>query len=213
MTSPILTLSLLSALTVTSSALLCTQCVSESSSSCSGPSVTCPPGYECGSSHTKTNVGGFETNVVVRACTVQSSCNFAGIIATPLGKTRVATSCCNTDNCLPAIPQFPAINNTRNGLVCRYCSTADSDWCYTSETVQCTGIEDRCLLQRVKQGGLKNALRGCATKSVCDLGGQTKTDGRSTTEVKHICTDAGISVHKVVLTPAIVSLLLMKIFS
>ncbi|KAG8570109.1 hypothetical protein GDO81_014710 [Engystomops pustulosus] len=213
MTSPILTLSLLSALTVTSSALLCTQCLSENSTSCSGPSVSCPPGYECGSSHTKTNVGEFETNSVARVCALPSECNFTGIIGIPLGKSRIAASCCNADNCVPAIPEFPEINNTLNGLVCRYCVTVDSDWCYTSETVQCTGKEDRCLLQRIKQGGLKNALRGCSTKSVCDLGGQTKTDGRSTTEVKFICTDAGISVHKVVLTPAIVSLLLMKIFS
>ncbi|XP_071969194.1 uncharacterized protein [Engystomops pustulosus] len=213
MTSPILTLSLLSALTVTSSALLCTQCVSDSPSPCSGPSVSCPPGYECGSTHTRTNVAASETNAVARVCALPSECNVTGIIATPLGKTRVATSCCNTDNCVPPIPQFPEINNTQNGLVCRYCVTIDSDWCYTSETVQCAGKEDRCLLQRMKQGGLKNALRGCSTKSVCDLGGQTTTDGVTTTEVKFICTDAGISVHKVVLTPAIVSLLLMKIFS
>ncbi|CAJ0933853.1 unnamed protein product [Ranitomeya imitator] len=44
----------------------------------------------------------------------------------------------------------PSRNSTQNGLVCRTCTSPDSTWCYTSDTMQCTGDEDMCILQTTK---------------------------------------------------------------
>ncbi|CAJ0933851.1 unnamed protein product [Ranitomeya imitator] len=59
---------------------------------------------------------------------------------------------------------------------------------------------------------VSTAMRGCATKSICDLGNQYQNIGNVVTEVKIFCTDGGLSVHKVLLTPVIVCLLLLKMF-
>ncbi|XP_066428753.1 uncharacterized protein [Eleutherodactylus coqui] len=61
-------------------------------------------------------------------------------------------------------------------------------------------------------GSASGAMRGCATKSFCDLGSQFYTAGGSTIKYTYTCTSGGISAHKVVLTPAIVCLLVLKLF-
>ncbi|KAM3921581.1 phospholipase A2 inhibitor and Ly6/PLAUR domain-containing protein-like [Leptodactylus fuscus] len=150
---------------------------------------------------------------LTKGCTVSSQCNFNGSMSMLLGNLRMVISCCSTDNCVPSIPALPPTNSSRNGLVCRSCVSADSSWCYTSDTMRCTGEENKCLLQTTKVAGiLSTAIRGCATKSLCDLGSQSQIIEGVSTDVKFICTSGGLSVHKVVLTPAIVCLLLLKTF-
>ncbi|XP_044125182.1 phospholipase A2 inhibitor and Ly6/PLAUR domain-containing protein-like [Bufo gargarizans] len=127
----------------------------------------------------------------------------------------MSSSCCNTDNCTPNTPTLPTISSNPNGLVCRYCASVDSTWCHTDDTVQCTGEQNMCLLQTTHVSGsvsASSAIRGCATKSICDLGSQSASAGGVTTDVKIICTNSGLSVHNIVLTPAIVCLLLLKLF-
>ncbi|KAM4015675.1 phospholipase A2 inhibitor NAI-like [Anomaloglossus baeobatrachus] len=214
MTSLIETLILLSTLAATGYTLRCPQCVS-ASSTCSGSSATCPAGQVCGISYSQTQAGGVMTEAFGRTCTVSSQCNMKGSITLQQGRIRTVTACCNTDDCAPVVPPLSTINYTRNGLVCRSCVSADSTWCYTSDTMQCTGDENMCLLQTTKiteSGTVATAIRGCATKSICDLGSQSQSAAGVSTEVKFICTNGGTSVHKVVLTPAIVCLLLLKLF-
>ncbi|XP_056399866.1 uncharacterized protein LOC130294278 [Hyla sarda] len=208
-------LSLLSALAATSYALSCTQCVSPISSSCLGSSVTCPSGYRCGSKYSETTIGGMTTTGIERSCVPSSECNLKGSIGFLHGQMKMASSCCNTDKCTPIIPSFPIISSDPNGVVCRSCISGDSTWCYTSDTIQCTGNENMCLLQTSKMSGsvpVSTAIRGCATKSVCDVGSQSYSIGGLSVEAKYICTSGGISVRTVVLTPAIVCLLLLKLF-
>ncbi|XP_069802882.1 phospholipase A2 inhibitor 25 kDa subunit-like [Dendropsophus ebraccatus] len=216
MTSMTGILSLLSALIATSFALSCTQCMSTISPLCSGPSKTCSSGYQCGSTYTEstTAVGG---NIVgiVRTCLPSFHCNINGSTTLKQEQVRIATSCCSTDNCTPNIPAFPTIGTKSNGVVCRSCVSTHSTWCYTKETIHCTGDETMCLLQTTKIKGsvkLSAAVRGCATPSICNLGEKSLTVAGTTTEVKMKCTSGGISVHQVVLTPAITCLLLLKLF-
>ncbi|KAM3922410.1 phospholipase A2 inhibitor and Ly6/PLAUR domain-containing protein-like [Leptodactylus fuscus] len=207
-------LTFLSALTATSYALSCTECLS-ASSTCSGISVPCPTGYVCGSAYTETNTAGVKTEVLVRQCVPSKECNFKGSMGIPIGHIRMVTSCCYTDGCTPNLPASSPTSSNPNGLVCRSCISADSNWCYTSDTMQCTGDENMCLLQTTKTSGpisSSTAIRGCATKSICDLGSKSETVGGLSSSVKFICTSGGLSVHKVVLTPAIVCLLLLKFF-
>ncbi|XP_071969516.1 uncharacterized protein [Engystomops pustulosus] len=155
--------------------------------------------------------GGTNIKSVIRTCVLTSECNFTGTLRLKEGHIQLATSCCDKDRCIPNEPKFPAVSTKVNGLVCRSCSSLSSNWCYTSDTVQCTGNEDRCLLQATEiKGSVSTSFRGCATKSLCDLGSQTQTIEGVTTKVKFVCTDGGISVHTAVLAPAIVCLLLLN---
>ncbi|XP_077116219.1 phospholipase A2 inhibitor and Ly6/PLAUR domain-containing protein-like [Ranitomeya variabilis] len=214
MSSPIGILSLLSTLSATSYALSCTQCVS-TSASCAGSIVTCRSGYTCGSSYTETVVGATTEVSFIRSCVAPAECSFNGSLSIQQGYIRMGISCCNSDNCDPTIPSLPSRSSVLNGQVCRTCISADSTWCYTSDTLQCTGDENMCLLETTKISGSQSssvAIRGCSTKSICDLGSQSQTVGDISVEVKFICTSGGRSVHKLVLTPVISCLLLLKLF-
>ncbi|KAM3923136.1 phospholipase A2 inhibitor and Ly6/PLAUR domain-containing protein-like [Leptodactylus fuscus] len=214
MTSLIRILSLLSALTATSSALSCTEC--RSTTTCSGYDVTCPPGSFCGSSYSETTaVDGTRIQNLVRTCLPSNSCDYKGSISIKQLQVRTVTSCCSTNYCTPSLPPLPKQNSKPNGVTCPSCLATNATWCDTSDTIQCTGDENICSLQTTNITGsfsLSTAIRGCATKSICDLGGLSeKIDGLSV-DIKFTCTSGGLSAHKVVLTPAMVCLLLLKFF-
>ncbi|PIO11223.1 hypothetical protein AB205_0111450 [Aquarana catesbeiana] len=44
-------------------------------------------------------------------------------------------------------------DNSTNGITCRSCLTVNSNWCYDSNTIRCTGSETKCLLQTTKITG------------------------------------------------------------
>ncbi|KAG1933521.1 hypothetical protein F2P79_020490 [Pimephales promelas] len=70
----------------------------------------------------------------------------------------MTTSCCNTDRCnLQDVPE-PVLN----GKKCFYC---DDKSC--SNTVSCSGTEDRCIKQTGTSEG--QTVKGCVSKSVCDF--------------------------------------------
>ncbi|KAG9468806.1 hypothetical protein GDO78_021920 [Eleutherodactylus coqui] len=212
MTSVIGILSLILALTATSSALSCTKC-SSTSSRCSGNSITCPSGSVCGSAYTQSFVEGVRTKNLIRGCTPSSDCNFSGTMSITKGRIEVGISCCRTDDCTPSLPTLPTKSSKPNGVMCPSCISDQSTWCYTSDTIQCTGDENRCFLQATEITGLlSTAMRGCATKSICDLPSKSYNTGGSTIKFTYNCTSGGISAHKVVLTPAILCLLLLKLF-
>ncbi|KAM3921663.1 phospholipase A2 inhibitor and Ly6/PLAUR domain-containing protein-like [Leptodactylus fuscus] len=165
----------------------------------------------CGSSYTETITGNAKSSVSIRSCMASTECNYKGSFSTKYGHIRVATSCCTTDLCTPTIPQLPPISSNPNGLVCPSCISDDPAWCDTSDTIQCTGDENSCLLQTTKITGpypYSAATGGCATSSLCNFRiGPLNVGG-----VKFTCTSGGFGVHKVVLTPVIVCLLLLKFF-
>ncbi|XP_075135274.1 phospholipase A2 inhibitor 25 kDa subunit-like [Leptodactylus fuscus] len=209
-------LSLLFALAARSAALSCIECTESTGSSCTGNSVTCPSGSVCGSMYKETLIGKIKITVFERKCMASEYCNFKGSMVAEKAHVKLATSCCNTDDCTPTIPPFPAKNSNPNGLVCKTCISADSLWCESSDTVQCTGDENMCVFKTKKETGpnpVSTAIRGCATKSVCDLGSLSIKNAKSSTEIKFSCTGGGLTVHKAVLTPTIVCLLLLKFLS
>ncbi|XP_066462635.1 phospholipase A2 inhibitor 25 kDa subunit-like [Eleutherodactylus coqui] len=149
----------------------------------------------------------------MRGCVPSSQCNFSGTMSKTQGRIAVGISCCSSDDCTPTLPTVPTKSSIPNGVICQTCISNQSTWCYTSDTIQCTADENMCLLQTTEITGLfSGAMRGCATKSICDLGSQSYNTGELTIEVTFTCTSGGISAHKVVLTPAILCLLLLKLF-
>ncbi|KAM4015678.1 phospholipase A2 inhibitor and Ly6/PLAUR domain-containing protein-like isoform 2-T2 [Anomaloglossus baeobatrachus] len=201
-------LSLLLALAATSFALSCTQCIS-GSPPCTGSNGTCPSGHMCGSAYLTFTFGGDTETRFERTCMISQICNIKGSWTVNQVQYKVATSCCSTDDCTPTTPKLPEHNSTPNGLVCPTCVSDNSAYCTSSDTIQCTGDENRCLLLTENMTGPDpsvSALRGCATKSSCDIG----SFGNSSSNLNFICTSGGTSVHEVVLTPAVVCLLLLK---
>uniref|UniRef100_A0A8C5WJD1 Sodefrin-like factor n=1 Tax=Leptobrachium leishanense TaxID=445787 RepID=A0A8C5WJD1_9ANUR len=127
-----------------------------------------------------------------RDCVPKNQCNLQGsmsIINTHIH--RIGVSCCNTDNCTPDLPTLPAVSTRFNGLVCRTCVSTYSGWCYTDDTMQCTGNENMCLLQTTSITGavsMRIVLRGCATKSLCDLSRQTEQTADRKVDMRFTCT-------------------------
>ncbi|KAM4015674.1 phospholipase A2 inhibitor and Ly6/PLAUR domain-containing protein-like [Anomaloglossus baeobatrachus] len=214
MSSLIALLSLLSTLSATSYALLCTQCMSPSST-CSGKSVTCPSGHVCGAAYSEFIYGGKKTASMLRSCTPSYECNTFSSITTSKIQLRMVTSCCGTDDCTPSSPALPAKDTNPNGLVCQSCTAAKSIWCNSPHTIECTGDENTCFVQTTKLSGNFSdfsVMRGCATQSVCELGNRPEKMEGYSIDVKTICIGGSTSVYKVVLTPAFVCLLLLKLF-
>ncbi|XP_077312657.1 phospholipase A2 inhibitor and Ly6/PLAUR domain-containing protein-like [Lithobates pipiens] len=157
--------------------LSCTHC-SSSSDSCTGPNVTCPYGFVCGAIYIEGRVTGtiiFQSYQM--ACMTQDKCDITGSGTIPQNaKIKMGTSCCATDGCTPPPPSMPQDSSVSNGVACTSCISMDSAYCYSSDKIQCTGDEDRCFLQATKASGQTpkyTAVRGCATKSVCDLGSRS----------------------------------------
>ncbi|KAM8927842.1 phospholipase A2 inhibitor NAI-like [Pelodytes ibericus] len=169
-------------------------------------------------SHTVTSaMGAKASEQVFRNCVPSKYCSLEGSMSI-FGKVRsqVGYSCCSTDNCKPTQPQFRAIDTNPNGLVCRSCLAADSEWCYTDETITCTGSENMCLLQTTKIRGpvtATTAFRGCATKSICEIGSQSATHESVSVDSKFICTNGAGGLYSGFLLSLVVSVFLTKFLS
>ncbi|XP_068099404.1 uncharacterized protein [Hyperolius riggenbachi] len=132
--------------------LSCTVCRSDTSDYCTGPSTTCPAGSVCGTVLGKSSTGAVN---YIRACTSENGCNMTGSTTIKGGAyVRMVAACCSSDNCTPILPTIPGGSSVTNGVICRSCVSADSTWCYTSDTMACTGDENMCLLLTTKYSGL-----------------------------------------------------------
>uniref|UniRef100_A0A8C1DGT3 Lymphocyte antigen 6 family member M7 n=1 Tax=Cyprinus carpio carpio TaxID=630221 RepID=A0A8C1DGT3_CYPCA len=123
------------------------------------------------------------TTVKVKSC-APAICQ-SGSVSLGIGKG--SSQCCSTDLCnLQDAPVstynvvctvrqgprkesksiFPPVDpaNTPNGKTCYFC---DGNTC--SNTVSCSGSEDRCFNATVSFGGQPVVVKGCASKSICDV--------------------------------------------
>ncbi|XP_056100973.1 phospholipase A2 inhibitor and Ly6/PLAUR domain-containing protein-like [Rhinichthys klamathensis goyatoka] len=114
--------------------------------------------------------GGITTKGKVKDCAVacqSGSMNF--------GISKVSTSCCNTDQCnTQDVPDPP---NTPNGKQCFSC---DEKSC--SNTLSCSGTEDRCFKATGTFGGQSLVIKGCVSKSICDASSVSNVEGVSCCE-------------------------------
>ncbi|XP_077312655.1 phospholipase A2 inhibitor and Ly6/PLAUR domain-containing protein-like [Lithobates pipiens] len=211
MTSLLHILCVLSALVASGLSLNCMHCMSTTTSCSSGVSLPCASGYTCG--YTAMRAKG--ANLYLQSCVPQKQCDLKGSVSLPNGeKGKMATSCCGTDDCTPTLPSLPVDSSASNGLTCRSCKVENSDWCYTSDTMKCTGGENMCLLQTVKITGsqsVAHAARGCATKSICDLGSQSYNIQGMSTDIRFTCTSGSTGLPKGFYLPALICLSLLKL--
>ncbi|XP_068098428.1 uncharacterized protein [Hyperolius riggenbachi] len=205
-------LGILCAFVASGNSLSCTICTSKSTS-CSGRSRMCPNGSLCGAHYTYVRRGGYR---YARTCTPEKLCNMTGSVSFIGGEFRMSVWCCVTDHCTPTHLSMSAGRRSRaNGLICRSCISTKSSWCYTSETMRCGGNEDMCFLQTKKVRGKEDqstAVRGCATKSMCDLDNQSTSANGVSIEYKMICTSGGLTLQKGFYVPVVICLVLLKVF-
>ncbi|XP_075046992.1 phospholipase A2 inhibitor gamma subunit B-like [Mixophyes fleayi] len=194
--------------------LSCIECLVQGASFCTGNNVTCPPGRVCAATHTVNIEDGIQKNEFCgRSCVPENQCQGPGSFSTYNSKSKKGFSCCYTDNCTPTQPVLPDDNFQPNGLTCRTCVSANSSWCYTEDTIQCTGNENMCLLQTNNIYGsskLSTALRGCATKSICDFGTQSSTSGGVNTKVSFSCTSGSFALRSSQFVSSVIAIAVAK---
>uniref|UniRef100_A0A8C5WJM0 UPAR/Ly6 domain-containing protein n=1 Tax=Leptobrachium leishanense TaxID=445787 RepID=A0A8C5WJM0_9ANUR len=198
-------------------ALSCIQCVSLESTYCIGPSVSCPPDNVCGTSYTETSLGSSVfTKIYVRGCFAKNKCNLQGSTSVINDvMRRIGSTCCEINNCTPSKIILPDASTRLNGLVCRTCISANSGWCDTDNTLQCTGDENMCLLQTTSITGAESktyAYRGCATKSLCDIGRQTEENAGQKVDERFTCTSGTAGLYSGLTLP-LIAILTTSMFS
>uniref|UniRef100_A0A8C2BYK1 UPAR/Ly6 domain-containing protein n=1 Tax=Cyprinus carpio TaxID=7962 RepID=A0A8C2BYK1_CYPCA len=98
------------------------------------------------------------TTVKVKSC-APAICQSGSV---NLGIGKGSSQCCSNDLC--NLQDAPDPANTPNGKTCYFC---DGNTC--SNTVKCSGSEDRCFNATVSFGGQPVVVKGCASKSICDV--------------------------------------------
>ncbi|XP_016325593.1 urokinase plasminogen activator surface receptor-like [Sinocyclocheilus anshuiensis] len=132
---------------------------------------------------TITGLHGFDNNVKTSQCPTESTNCFGATITVNsttvkvkscapavcpsgsinLGIGKGSSLCCNTDLCNAQDAPDPS-TNAPNGKTCYSC---DGQSCLN--TVSCSGTEDRCFNATASFGGQPVAVKGCASKSICDV--------------------------------------------
>ncbi|XP_073511910.1 uncharacterized protein [Phyllobates terribilis] len=190
----------------TGHALSCIECSTSSSTTCTGNNVTCPSGFVCKSFYSGGRRG--ESTFLketTRSCAHPSGCNMKTSMSINEIRFNMASSCCDTDNCSPSIPELSPISSVPNGVTCPSFMAIGANLIQSSGPMTCTGDQNQCAIME-GNGEFVALFRGCATKSFCDVGSQTDTS--SILRIR--CHNGDISIHRAVLTPVVVSLLLVK---
>ncbi|XP_040183168.1 phospholipase A2 inhibitor subunit gamma B-like [Rana temporaria] len=207
-------LCVLSALTATGYSFSCQLCVASDQTTCSGVNILCPTNYVCGTKLSNMTISGTSTLTVNRLCSPPDQCNKSGSVTIPGGTVLVGMSCCYTSECNPPMPILSSMtDNSTNGITCRSCLTVNSNECYNSNTIRCTGSETKCLLQNTKITGTQPvtvAMRGCATEDICSFGSQSFNSSSFTSTYNYICTSRSIRTYSLVSAPTLVLFLLVK---
>ncbi|XP_075695169.1 phospholipase A2 inhibitor NAI-like [Rhinoderma darwinii] len=217
MSSCLLVTCLLSAIAATGYSLSCIECTSLGDTLCNGTSKTCPAGNDiCVLSYIVTSMGGMEiSKMYIRQCGQSNLCLKTGSISLPNGRIKAGTTCCKTNDCIPANPILPPDSTTKNGLSCKTCFAPNSKSCDTDLLTDCVGTETMCINQVTTRTGdvpTTTVVRGCSTKDMCEPARQVWNLGKMTVYLENTCTNSGIDVQSSLLL-AIISLGLFWKFS
>ncbi|XP_063800045.1 phospholipase A2 inhibitor NAI-like isoform X2 [Pseudophryne corroboree] len=202
---------------MTGHCLTCISCYNTTSLSCNGTNITCTAGYSCASVHSQVTLAGNISDTFIRTCAPQNECNITGSSTYSDRTLSLRTACCSSDDCDPEFPSVPdnSTSNKTNDIVCRSCVSETSNWCYTSDTMTCTGEEKKCIREerKITRNGSNTellAFRGCATASICNVNQKIVEYGGNTFDSKFICTDGNIGLHNHAFTSVIISFVLLK---
>ncbi|XP_078511644.1 phospholipase A2 inhibitor and Ly6/PLAUR domain-containing protein-like [Lissotriton helveticus] len=153
-------------------ALQCLTCSGDSPSNCTGSVENCTHWQDaCIAKYYTLTKSGSESSVYTLGCGMSSHCNFTYSMTVPTMREELNSTCCMADNCVPDIPAVPSTTAEPNGLMCYSCLSEKSGSCPDPGTMECSGMEDKCLqfVITVTTGlvGYKAAFSGCASESYC----------------------------------------------
>ncbi|XP_053308248.1 phospholipase A2 inhibitor gamma subunit B-like [Spea bombifrons] len=185
-------------LTARGHALSCIQCVNQDEAKCSGPSIVCHPSQNaCASSYTVIMIGGMEINKqFLRHCESRAACDKHGSISVPDGRIKKITNCCFSDNCTPPSPVFPPDKKNKNGVRCPSCYAPNNRTCTSEYIMECLGDENRCITKvDTFSGAIRStvAMRGCASKEVCEISHYESEFGNIKSTADIFCTGRGVA--------------------
>ncbi|XP_077312649.1 uncharacterized protein LOC143933576 [Lithobates pipiens] len=217
MTMALAGLLVLFALVPSGFSLSCIKCISLTGTICTGSAETCLSGYSCVTSLSTTTLGlAVASSSLTRGCSPNNQCNITGSLTFAGGRLAIATACCDTDNCASAIPPLPSTSSSSNNLTCSTCSSSTSDYCSSSNTLQCTGLETQCgRISTSTTGSVTStsAIRGCTTPSVCNLLGNqqvTYADQNLNAVVTTFCSNGSFNLRSSFYLPAFIAFFLFK---
>ncbi|KAL1281610.1 hypothetical protein QQF64_000413 [Cirrhinus molitorella] len=119
--------------------------------------MICPMGFsKCMSATTIFEIG--DTPIKMKQQECIEDCQDS---STNYGVMKQTFSCCDSDLCNFRDAPDPR-TNTPNGRTCYYCKGQDC-----SNTVSCSGTEDRCITSTVTKYGVSILQKGCASKYIC----------------------------------------------
>ncbi|XP_069041284.1 urokinase plasminogen activator surface receptor-like isoform X2 [Lepisosteus oculatus] len=115
----------------------------------------------CAAATVRVTAVGNTQDVTVKGCAKPQECVQSLSVNLGTARTTISLTCCSTDLCNIVAP--PAYGDSApNGLECFTCEGQDC-----TKTLQCLGIEDRCLETSVKVGEQTVVLKGCVSKNAC----------------------------------------------
>ncbi|XP_040183158.1 phospholipase A2 inhibitor and Ly6/PLAUR domain-containing protein-like [Rana temporaria] len=220
MTMALVGLLVLFALVPSGFSLSCIKCINFSGTICTGNTETCTSGSSCATSLSTTTLGStVASSTLTRGCSPINQCNITGSLTFTGGNVAIATVCCDTDSCASAIPTLPTASTTSNNQTCSTCASSTNDYCSSSDTLQCKGLETQCgrLSTSVKSTTgspiSTSVIRGCATPSVCNLLGNqqvTYSDQSVNVAVTTFCSNGSFNLRGSFYLPAFTAFFLFK---
>ncbi|XP_040183144.1 phospholipase A2 inhibitor and Ly6/PLAUR domain-containing protein-like isoform X2 [Rana temporaria] len=192
---------LLSALSPSSHSLSCIQCMNLEGDSCTAPTQTCPkPDQICRSVYMLTSGDGIpESQTFLRECGDRATCHLSGTLSVPNERIQSSATCCNSDGCTPEKPVLPPISNEKNGVSCQSCRSTGEGSCQSSDYIQCVGEEVKCFKQSQTIKGSewtkKSSMRGCTTKTNCNISHAEGSIGDMTVTTDFTCSDRCTGLH------------------
>ncbi|KAM8827323.1 uncharacterized protein ACB058_020276 [Synchiropus picturatus] len=162
--------------------LTCYQCPLGSPGSCTSWTAVCPPQRNrCASGRIVTYAGSTEfSDQHEKACVSEVECTETSVNY-GVSRSALKVQCCLTDRC----NNMPAPRPTENSPNGRKCYTCDGKTC--KATLKCLGTENSCITSTVTSSGVKQILKGCASKLACDLSSTSRLMKNLTNTVTSKC--------------------------
>ncbi|XP_053254008.1 phospholipase A2 inhibitor gamma subunit B-like [Podarcis raffonei] len=160
---------LFSVLLTPGDSLECETCTA-AGASCKGSMTKCGADDDtCFVAFSESKIAGKSYERILKGCAPALVCSL-GPFYVNLGQmftSRGMTICCEGAECSSDSAQLPPMMKKVNGKTCPACYSL-TPTC-PAKVTKCTGIEDHCLDASIKTGGFGITMKGCTTKTYCDI--------------------------------------------
>ncbi|XP_078507236.1 phospholipase A2 inhibitor and Ly6/PLAUR domain-containing protein-like [Lissotriton helveticus] len=153
-------LSILFAFISRGESLSCEVCANLNGTTCSGNQTVCE-GYatRCDNTYLEFTYDGQTTSMTFKGCAENQNCSNYFLSESIRGfQFRMWKSYCEQENCNTKDLVVPPRNNTPNGVQCPVCHAENATTCQANETMECTGLETKCMDfgGKIRQYGMLN---------------------------------------------------------